>query len=274
MAVNLPPPDPASLHPVAGLELGVAMAGIKKPNRRDLLVMRLAPGSAVAGVFTRNRFCAAPVLICRKNLRNGVRALVVNTGNANAGTGEDGMKRAQKVCSELARLAGCKAGEVLPFSTGVIMEPLPVDRIVAGLPQALEAKSDWLSAAEAIMTTDTVPKAFSRKVKLTSGEATITGIAKGAGMIRPDMATMLGFIATDAKVARRTLQALLERRGRTLTRKQLLEQAWDVEADVSGRLHTRTVDMHVKRLRSKLGEAGEWLETIRGFGYRLRTPDT
>ena len=146
MAVNLPPPDPAALHPVSGLELGVAMAGIKKANRRDLLVMRLAPGSAVAGVFTRNRFCAAPVLICRKNLRNTVRALVVNTGNANAGTGGDGMKRALRVCSELASLAGCKPGEVLPFSTGVIMEPLPVERLVAGLPQALAAQSDWLSA--------------------------------------------------------------------------------------------------------------------------------
>jgi glutamate N-acetyltransferase/amino-acid N-acetyltransferase len=211
MAVNLPPPDAAALHAVAGLELGVAMAGIKRANRRDLLVMRLAAGSTVAGVFTRNRFCAAPVLLCRRNLRNGVRALVVNTGNANAGTGEDGMKRAQKVCSELARLAGCKPGEVLPFSTGVIMEPLPVDRIVAGLPQALAAKSDWLSAAEAIMTTDTVPKAFSRKVKLASGEATVTGIAKGAGMIHPDMATMLGFVATDAAVSKKRLQQMLGR---------------------------------------------------------------
>ena len=211
MAVNLPPPDPAALHRVAGVELGVAMAGIKKAQRRDLLVMRLAPGATVAGVFTRNRFCAAPVLVCRKNLRNKVRALVVNTGNANAGTGEDGMKRALQVCSELARLAGCKPGEVLPFSTGVIMEPLPVERIVAGLPHALEAKSDWLAAAEAIMTTDTVPKAFSRKVKLSSGEATVTGIAKGAGMIRPDMATMLGFVATDAAVPRPALNKLVKR---------------------------------------------------------------
>src|SRR3954469_22670575 len=211
MAVNLPPPDPASLHPVAGVNLGVAMAGIKKPGRRDLLVMRLAPGSAVVGVFTRNRFCAAPVLICRKNLRNKVRALVVNTGNANAGTGAEGMKRALQVCEELARLLGCKPGEVLPFSTGVIMEPLPVGRIAAGLPPALEATSDWLSAAEAIMTTDTVPKAFSKKVKLASGEATVTGIAKGAGMIRPDMATMLGFVATDAAVSKKSLQRMLGR---------------------------------------------------------------
>src|SRR5262245_8089888 len=211
MAVNLPPPDPAALHPVAGLQLGVAMAGIKKANRRDLLVMRLGPASALAGVFTQNRFCAAPVLICRKNLRNKVRALVVNTGNANAGTGEDGMKRALQVCSEVARLVGCKQTEVLPFSTGVIMEPLPVERIVAGLPRALEAQSDWLAAAEAIMTTDTVPKAFSRKVRLSTGEATVTGIAKGAGMIRPDMATMLGFVATDAAVSKKHLRAMLGR---------------------------------------------------------------
>jgi glutamate N-acetyltransferase/amino-acid N-acetyltransferase len=211
MAVNLSPPDPAALHPVAGLELGVAMAGIKKAQRRDLLVMRLAPGATVAGVFTRNRFCAAPVLICRKNLRNKVRALVVNTGNANAGTGEDGMKRALQVCSQLARLAGCRPGEVLPFSTGVIMEPLPVERIVAGLPQALRADSDWLAAAEAIMTTDTVPKAFSRKTRMSTGEATVTGIAKGAGMIRPDLATMLGFVATDAAVSRKALQEMLGR---------------------------------------------------------------
>jgi glutamate N-acetyltransferase/amino-acid N-acetyltransferase len=211
MAVNLPPPDPASLHPVAGLQLGVAMAGIKKARRRDLLVMRLAPGATVAGVFTRNRFCAAPVLVCRKNLRNTVRALVVNTGNANAGTGDDGMKRALQVCSELARRVGCKPGEVLPFSTGVIMEPLPVERIVAGLPQALQAEADWLAAAEAIMTTDTVPKAFSRKLRLSSGEATVTGIAKGAGMIRPDMATMLGFVATDAAVPKKDLQGMLGR---------------------------------------------------------------
>jgi glutamate N-acetyltransferase/amino-acid N-acetyltransferase len=219
MAVSLPPPDPAALHPVAGLQLGVAMAAIKKAQRRDLLVMRLDPGATVAGVFTRNRFCAAPVLICRKNLRNTVRALVVNTGNANAGTGDDGMKRALQVCSELARLIGCKPGEVLPFSTGVIMEPLPVERIVTGLPQALEAKSDWLSAAEAIMTTDTVPKAFSKKVKLAAGEATVTGIAKGAGMIRPDMATMLGFVATDAAVSKKNLQQMLGRvAGRSFNR--------------------------------------------------------
>jgi glutamate N-acetyltransferase/amino-acid N-acetyltransferase len=187
------------------------MAGVKNPGRKDLLVMRFAPGTAVAGVFTQNRFCAAPVLVAKKNLKNEVRALVVNTGNANAGTGDEGVKRAREVCAALAGHVGCDPEQVLPFSTGVIMEPLPSERIVAALPKALLAKSDWLSAAEAIMTTDTVPKAASRKLKLSKGEASATGIAKGAGMIRPDMATMLGFIATDAKVARRTLQSLLER---------------------------------------------------------------
>ena len=209
MAVNLAPPDPAALHAVAGLELGVAMAGIKKPKRKDLLVMRLPPGATVAGVFTQNRFCAAPVLVCKEHLKNKLRALIVNTGNANAGTGDDGLKRAFKVCHALASLIDCEPGQVLPFSTGVIMEPLPVERILAGLPQALQAKSDWLSAAEAIMTTDTVPKTYSTKVKLSSGEAAVTGIAKGAGMIRPDMATMLGFVATDAMVSRKALQRIV-----------------------------------------------------------------
>jgi glutamate N-acetyltransferase/amino-acid N-acetyltransferase len=211
MAVNLPPPDPKSLHPVPGVELGIAMAGIKRPNRKDLLVMRLAPGAAVAGVFTQNRFCAAPVILAKKHLKNPVRALVVNTGNANAGTGKDGLKRALDVCASVAKQLGCKSTQVLPFSTGVIMEPLPVDRIQGGLPIAVASKASWLDAAEAIMTTDTVPKACSRKVKLSGGEATVTGIAKGAGMIRPDMATMLGFVATDAKVAQNALQSMVKR---------------------------------------------------------------
>jgi len=211
MAVNLPPPDPAQLYAVPGVDLGVAMAGVRKANRKDLLVMRLAPGSAVAGVFTRNRFCAAPVTLAKKHLKNDVLALVVNTGNANAGTGRQGLERAMQVCEALASHLDCDAGQVLPFSTGVIMEPLPVDRIVAGLPHALMHKDDWLSAAEAIMTTDTVPKAFSRKARLSAGTAVVTGIAKGAGMIRPDMATMLGFITTDARVGEKTLQAMLAR---------------------------------------------------------------
>jgi len=187
------------------------MAGIKTPGRKDLLVMRLAPGAAVAGVFTRNRFCAAPVVLARKNLKNEIRALVVNTGNANAGTGADGLKRAVQVCEALAGHLGCGPGEVLPFSTGVIMEPLPAGRIIAALPKALAARSDWLSAAEAIMTTDTVPKGFSKKIKLSKGEVRVTGIAKGAGMIRPDMATMLAFIATNARVPQKRLHDMLER---------------------------------------------------------------
>jgi glutamate N-acetyltransferase/amino-acid N-acetyltransferase len=211
LAVNLDSPQASSLLAIPGVELGVAMAGIKKPNRKDLLVMRLAPGASVAGVFTQNRFCAAPVVIAREHIDNEVRALVVNTGNANAGTGEDGLKRAAQVCEALAGHLGCDPDQVLPFSTGVIMEPLPAERIIAALPKALLTRSDWYSAAEAIMTTDTVPKAFSKKIKLSKGEARVTGIAKGAGMIRPDMATMLGFIATDARVPQRKLQEMLER---------------------------------------------------------------
>ena len=213
MAVNLPPPDPALLHPVPGVELGIAMAGIKKPGRKDLLVVRLAPGAVAAGVFTRNRFCAAPVVLARKHLENPVRALVVNTGNANAGTGKDGLVRALNVCASLARQLNCKPQQVLPFSTGVIMEPLPVARIVAGLPAAVAGlrEDNWASAAEAIMTTDTVPKACSRKVKLSGGEAVVTGIAKGAGMIRPDMATMLGFVATDVKIAGGALNRIVKK---------------------------------------------------------------
>jgi glutamate N-acetyltransferase/amino-acid N-acetyltransferase len=211
VAVNLSAPSPDSLLPVPGVELGVAMAGIKKPGRKDLLVMRLAPGSTVAGVFTQNRFCAAPVVLAKKNLRKakGIKALVINTGNANAGTGKDGLARAAAVCEAVGKAVGCKGAEVLPFSTGVIMEPLPAERIIAGL--AKIQVTDWRSAAEAIMTTDTVPKAFSRKVKLAGGEAVVTGIAKGAGMIRPDMATMLGFVATDAAVSRKNLSHLLKR---------------------------------------------------------------
>ena len=186
------------------------MAGVKKPGRKDLLVMRLAPGTAVAGVFTQNRFCAAPVVLCKKNIRNDVHALVINTGNANAGTGNDGLKRAALVCEALAAHLGCDPEEVLPFSTGVIMEPLPAERIITALPKAMLAKSDWLSAAEAIMTTDTVPKAVSRKVRLSRGDATVTGIAKGAGMIHPNMATMLGFIATDAAVPKKDLARITE----------------------------------------------------------------
>src|SRR4051812_14340972 len=166
MAVNLSAPDAKSLHAVRGVEIGVAMAGIKKPGRKDLLVMRLVPGASVAGVFTQNRFCAAPVFLAKKHVKNAVRALLVNTGNANAGTGEEGIKRALHVCQALAGHLGCDASQVLPFSTGVIMEPLPAERISSALPKALLAQSGWLDAAEAIMTTDTVAKAFSRRIRL------------------------------------------------------------------------------------------------------------
>jgi len=211
MAVNLSAPDAKSLHAVRGVELGVAMAGIKKPGRKDLLVVRLPAGATVAGVFTQNRFCAAPVILARKHLKNPVRALVVNTGNANAGTGEDGLRRALQVCEALAHHLGCDASQVLPFSTGVIMEPLPAERITAALPKALLAQSDWLEAAEAIMTTDTTPKAFSRKIRLSGGEVAVTGIAKGAGMIHPGMATMLGFVATDAAISAKRLNGLVRK---------------------------------------------------------------
>ena len=205
MPVNLPLPRREELFPVAGVELGWAEAGIRKADRKDVLVVRIAEGASVGGVFTRNRFCAAPVTVCREHLAAGagVRALVVNTGNANAGTGEAGLRAARTTCEALAKLLGCDAAQVLPFSTGVIMEPLPVDRLVAGLPAAIDRlrAGHWLEAAEAIMTTDTQPKAVSRRVDLGGRTITVTGIAKGAGMIRPNMATMLGFVATDAAIA-------------------------------------------------------------------------
>jgi len=214
MPVNLQPAQPERLFPVAGIELGIAMAGVRKADRKDVLLMRIAPGATVAGVFTLNRFCAAPVILCKKHLASGKapRAMVVNTGNANAGTGEDGLKRALQVCDAVAAAMGCSAEEVLPFSTGVIMEPLPADRIVAGLPAAkadLRA-ANWASAAEAIMTTDIVSKGASRKVEVGGKSVTVTGIAKGSGMIHPNMATMLGFVATDAAVPAGLLQELLQ----------------------------------------------------------------
>ncbi|HWA11832.1 MAG TPA: bifunctional glutamate N-acetyltransferase/amino-acid acetyltransferase ArgJ [Burkholderiales bacterium] len=209
MPVNLVAPDPASLAPVKGVRIGTAEAGIRKANRKDLMLMTLEPGSRVAGVFTRNRFCAAPVTVAKGHLEGGdIRALLVNTGCANAGTGEDGLRRAKETCEAVAKLAGCGAGQVLPFSTGVIMEPLPVDRIVAGLPKCVSdlKETNWLAAAQAIMTTDTLPKAYSKRIKLGGSEVSFTGIAKGSGMIRPNMATMLGFLATDASVAPALLQ--------------------------------------------------------------------
>ena len=201
------------LSPVAGIRLGVTMAGVRKANRRDLTVVRIEPGAAVAGVFTSNRFFAAPVQLCREHLATGdeIRALLINTGNANAGTGADGLVRARATCAALASLLGCAAEQILPFSTGVIMETLPNDRIEAALPAALaDARADgWRAAAEAIMTTDTVPKAASAKLVIGGKTVAVTGISKGAGMIRPNMATMLGFIATDAVVAPHLLPQLV-----------------------------------------------------------------
>ena len=213
MPVNLTAPDPQSLLPVPGLRIGTAMAGVRKANRRDLVLFELAPGSTVAGVFTQNRFCAAPVQLCRQHLAAGaaVRALVINTGNANAGTGADGLQRASRTCSAVAGLMGLQPQQVLPFSTGVIMETLPVDRIEAALPAAKAAlRADgWADAAAGIMTTDTLPKACSRQVNIGGRTVTVTGISKGAGMIRPNMATMLGFVATDAVITPAALQHLV-----------------------------------------------------------------
>lgn len=213
MPVNLAAPDAATLLPVPGLRIGTTMAGVRKAGRRDLVVFALDEGASVAGVFTRNRFCAAPVQVCREHLgqAGGIRALVVNTGNANAGTGEPGLAAARRTCEAVARLAGCSPAQVLPFSTGVIMEPLPVDRIEAALPAAWAdlAEAHWAEAAQGIMTTDTLPKACSRQVEVDGRTVTVTGIAKGAGMIRPNMATMLGFVATDAVLSPAAAQALV-----------------------------------------------------------------
>jgi len=214
MPVNYTTPAPGQLHAVDGLELGAAQAGIKKADRYDLLVVRLTPGARVAGVFTQNLFCAAPVTVCRDHLSRtrktgrSIRALVVNTGNANAGTGDPGLRDAHATCAALATLLGCAPDEVLPFSTGVIMQPLPMDKIEAGLPRAVAALAGnaWSLAAQTIMTTDTVAKAASRSVVVDGRTIAVTGISKGSGMIQPDMATMLGFVATDAPIE----QALLE----------------------------------------------------------------
>ncbi|WP_273430900.1 bifunctional glutamate N-acetyltransferase/amino-acid acetyltransferase ArgJ [Chitinibacter tainanensis] len=218
MPVNIAPLDPAALHPVAGVEIGIASAGIKKPGRKDVTVFRLAPGSKVAGVFTLNRFCAAPVRLCQQYLQQytaggkEIRALVVNTGNANAGTGVDGLNRATAICAELAASWGLATEQVLPFSTGVILEPLPSEKIIAALPEATAdlSPSNWAAAASAIMTTDIVPKASSKQIQIGGKTVTITGIAKGSGMIHPNMATMLGYVATDAAISQDLLPGLLK----------------------------------------------------------------
>lgn len=213
MPVNLFSPQAADLHAVPGVRIGVAEAGVRKAHRKDLTVFLLDEGTSVAGVFTQNRFCAAPVQVCREHLAagQGIRAMVVNTGNANAGTGADGLARARATCVALAGRLGLAPQQVLPFSTGVIMEPLPVERIEAGLPAAIAdaQPGHWARAAEGIMTTDTLPKAFSTQVVIGGATVRITGISKGAGMIRPNMATMLGFLATDAAIAPELLQPLV-----------------------------------------------------------------
>ena len=214
MAVNSPLPIRAKLTPVLGLQLGYAQAGIKKPGRKDVLVLKLVPGATVAGVFTTNRFCAAPVQVSKDHLAGTqpIVALVVNTGNANAGTGEAGLANANATCAALAKLLGCEANQILPFSTGVILEPLPLEKLVAGLPAAIANLNEdrWFDAAEAIMTTDTQPKAASRVVTIAGKRVTMTGISKGAGMIKPNMATMLSFMACDAKISRPVLQTLVK----------------------------------------------------------------
>ena len=213
MPVNLSAPVAAELSPVSGVLLGTAEANIKRPNRKDVLVIKLDEGATVAGVFTTNRFCAAPVTVAKEHLAasKGIRALLVNTGNANAGTGEQGMAAARSTCAELAKLMGCAPEQVLPYSTGVIMEPLPVEKIVAGMPQAIaNLKADnWFDASQAIMTTDIVAKAVSKQVQIGGKTVTVTGMSKGSGMIHPNMATMLGYIATDAAIAQPLLQQMV-----------------------------------------------------------------
>ncbi len=216
MPVHLTAPDPQALHAVPGLRIATTMAGIRKAGRRDLVLFALDKGAAVAGVFTTNRFCAAPVQLCQQRLAAGPgqRALLINTGNANAGTGADGLARALRSCVGLAVALGVDAAQVLPFSTGVIMETLPVERIEAAVPALVAALrpadgTAWAEAAAGIMTTDTLPKAASRQVQIGGQTVTVTGISKGAGMIKPNMATMLGFVATDAVIAPALLQPLL-----------------------------------------------------------------
>ncbi|MDR0379627.1 MAG: bifunctional glutamate N-acetyltransferase/amino-acid acetyltransferase ArgJ [Candidatus Accumulibacter sp.] len=217
MPINYATPVPEKLFPVAGVRLGIAEANIRKADRRDLALLALEPGATVAGVFTQNRFCAAPVHLCREHLSGGreIRALVINTGIANAGSGEQGLQAARETCAAVGELLGVGADQVLPFSTGVILEPLPVERIVAALPRCRDdlASDHWHSAAHAIMTTDTVAKAASRRVDIDGRTITVTGISKGAGMIHPDMATMLGFIATDAGVSTPLLDTLVREAG-------------------------------------------------------------
>jgi glutamate N-acetyltransferase/amino-acid N-acetyltransferase len=214
MPVNLKPLTIDSIFPIKGISLGIAKAHIKKPNRKDLLLVTIAEGSKVSGVFTQNAFCAAPVLLCKEHLKNtsGIRALIVNTGCANAGTGEDGLLKAKESCEAVSELLSIKPEQVLPFSTGVILESLPIDKIKNGLPETIKNldPTHWIDAAEAIMTTDIAPKAASRKIKIQDKEVVISGVSKGSGMIHPNMATMLSFIATDASINQILLDKLLK----------------------------------------------------------------
>lgn len=214
MPVNLKALTIDSIFPIKGISLGIAKAHIKKPNRKDLLLVTIAEGSKVSGVFTQNAFCAAPVILCKEHLKNtsGIRALIVNTGCANAGTGEDGILKAKETCEAVSELLSIKPEQVLPFSTGVILESLPIDKIKSGLPETIKNldPSHWIDAAEAIMTTDIAPKAASRKIKIQDKEVVISGVSKGSGMIHPNMATMLSFIATDASINQILLDKLLK----------------------------------------------------------------
>jgi len=214
MPVNLKPLTIDSIFPIKGISLGIAKAHIKKPNRKDLLLVTISEGSKVSGVFTQNAFCAAPVLLCKEHLKNtpGIRALIVNTGYANAGTGEDGLLKAKETCETVSELLSIKPEQVLPFSTGVILESLPIDKIKNGLPDTIKNldPTHWIDAAEAIMTTDIAPKAASRKIKIQDKEVVISGVSKGSGMIHPNMATMLSFIATDASINQILLDKLLK----------------------------------------------------------------
>lgn len=214
MPVNLTAPAANTLLPVRGVKLGFAEAYVRKPNRKDVLVVTLEPGTTVAGVFTKNQFCAAPVLLCKEHLAGSqpMRALLVNTGCANAGTGDDGLQRAKQTCLALAQALNIQPEQVLPFSTGVILEPLPADKVIAGLPAAIAnlKEDNWLNAAEAIMTTDIVAKGTSRQITLGGKTITVTGISKGSGMIHPNMATMLGYVATDAAISQAALNVMIQ----------------------------------------------------------------
>ena len=212
MPVNFHIPEASEIKAVSGVQIGIASAGIKKAGKKDLTVFSFSPDTQVAGVFTKNRFCAAPVQICQQRLQAGneIRALLINTGNANAGTGQDGLERALRASATLAQELGLNEDQVLPFSTGVILEPLPVDKITAAIPDAVKnlADNEWMNAAYSIMTTDTVPKISSTQIEIDGKAVTFTGISKGAGMIRPNMATMLGYVATDAQISRELLEEL------------------------------------------------------------------